>query len=126
MNRHQDRVDCDLQLSMGWRDRKLRAGCALLPAVTLFFEGNFRFFSFIFNIIITDSKSGLMVARAAALRTNINIDGRPLCSLPAHILRQVKVASTATAAQPQSGVIQESRLTAQARCGACFLGLVYV
>ena len=28
------------------------------------------------------SKTGLMVARAAALRTKINIDGRPLCSLP--------------------------------------------
>ena len=106
-----------------------------------------------FNTLM--SKTGLMVARAAALRTKINIDGRPLCSLPsppsdlvqgvattheyrylgcnalpllrthAHILRQVKVESTATAAQPQSGVIQESRLTAQARCGACFLDLVY-
>ena len=27
---------------------------------------------------ILKSKTGLMVARAAALRTNINIDGRPL------------------------------------------------
>ena len=49
----------------------------------------------------------------------------PLLRTNAHILRQVKVESTATAAQPQSGVIQESRLTAQARCGACFLDLVY-